>query len=269
MKKTVWSLCLLCGLSAAVQAQSEAVGINTENPQGVLHIDGASSPGTVNSPQGPVSGEQAVDDVVIDEAGRMGIGVAVPPAARVDILSGAPGGALRIQDGTQGEGKALVSDAYGAASWTLMPYNSILWYAALYLEGNHSYNSVYDVRPVRAYTGSFISSATGGSSVSAASGTITVPFKGKYRIQLVCGYHLNRGETNYKGTAVLRVGAEDRRSITTWGISPSNGASHLVVGLFNLEANDVLSLHLDQRETYSANAVLIPIFMVELLQLTE
>ena len=104
MKRLALSACLLCGFSAAAQTQPASVGIQTENPQGVLHIDGGAT------------ASQPSDDVVIDTSGRLGVGV-LAPAAKVDIYAAAQGGALRIQDGTQGGEKALISDAGGTAAW--------------------------------------------------------------------------------------------------------------------------------------------------------
>ena len=43
MKTLTLSVCLLCGLAATAQTQPASVGIQTENPQGVLHIDGGST----------------------------------------------------------------------------------------------------------------------------------------------------------------------------------------------------------------------------------
>ncbi|MEF9477834.1 hypothetical protein OWR28_09120 [Chryseobacterium sp. 1B4] len=47
---------------------------------------------------------------------RVGLGTAVP-AARLDINNGAIPGAIKITDGTQGEGKVLVSDSNGIGTW--------------------------------------------------------------------------------------------------------------------------------------------------------
>jgi hypothetical protein len=266
MKKIVWTLCLLCGLLKAAQAQTEAVGINTENPKGVLHIDGASTPATVNPPAGDVSAFQASDDVVVDTAGRIGAGV-IAPAAKVDMYATAPGEALRIKDGTQGDGKVLVSDADGTATWTLMPNGGIWWYAALYMEGAFVHNTAYAVRPVTGYTAAFVSSASEGS-VSATAGTITVPFQGIYRITLNLGYNSNRA-SDYKATAVLRVNNASRWTPTVWGVGYHYGTGQFFVGLLNLNGNDVISLALDQTLNYSATAILPQTFMVELMQLTE
>lgn len=64
------------------------VGINTQNPLGVFHLDGKN-----NTPVGGAS--NVIDDVVITDAGNVGIGT-VTPQARLDLQ-----GTLRIADGTQ------------------------------------------------------------------------------------------------------------------------------------------------------------------------
>jgi hypothetical protein len=50
------------------------VGINTENPQGVFHIDA----GGDNEQTGSPLPEQQLNDVVVDNLGKMGIGTAFP-----------------------------------------------------------------------------------------------------------------------------------------------------------------------------------------------
>jgi len=47
---------------------------------------------------------------------RIGLGTAAP-STRLDIESGTVPGAIKIADGTQGEGKVLVSDADGIGTW--------------------------------------------------------------------------------------------------------------------------------------------------------
>jgi hypothetical protein len=54
---------------------------------------------------------QAADRMVIDVAGRVGIGL-TNPTATLHVL-----GTMRIEDGTQANGKVLTSDASGNASW--------------------------------------------------------------------------------------------------------------------------------------------------------
>lgn len=48
---------------------------NTVSPKSVFHIDGASTTATGNPATGSVTDALAVDDVVIDNSGNVGIGV--------------------------------------------------------------------------------------------------------------------------------------------------------------------------------------------------
>ncbi|NDW10571.1 hypothetical protein [Dysgonomonas sp. 520] len=103
MKKS--SLVLLIFL--AVTALKAQVGVNTESPQGVFHIDAArNTSGNTN----------VADDVVVDAQGRVGVGTNVPQT-KVDIRSSTQGGGFRLQDGSQADGRVLTSDASGNAKW--------------------------------------------------------------------------------------------------------------------------------------------------------
>lgn len=78
------------------------VGINTENPVGVFHID----------PKADTNGSVGTgDDLVIDAAGNVGIGT-IAPQAKLDI-----NGNIVIKDGTEANGRVLVSDSDGVGSW--------------------------------------------------------------------------------------------------------------------------------------------------------
>lgn len=87
------------------------VGINTENPQGVLHID---SKGDTNG------STNTSDDVIVNSDGNLGVGL-LSPAAKVEPLNNGTTPLMRIVDGTQGVGKILRSDDDGNASWVNMP----------------------------------------------------------------------------------------------------------------------------------------------------
>lgn len=106
-KITITVLLLAIGNTSAF-AQ---IGINTSNPQAPLHVDG----GRDNSLTGVPTTAQQANDFVVTAAGNVGIGT-VTPSTKVDIIS-STAGALKIADGTQGDGKILVSDANGVATW--------------------------------------------------------------------------------------------------------------------------------------------------------
>lgn len=107
MKKKILLLMGILSIGILLYAQ---VGINTQSPQSLVHIDG----------KGDTSGSNNItDDVVINNQGNIGIGV-LSPTAKVHIsTSGTP--AMRIVDGTQGLDKILRTDVNGNASWVKKP----------------------------------------------------------------------------------------------------------------------------------------------------
>ena len=264
MNKRILSAFLLCGLAAAT-AQGQ-IGIQTVNPKGALHIDGASSPATVNPATGDVSGLQASDDVIINNKGQIGIGL-LEPAARVDILSDSPpGGALRIQDGTEGEGKFLFSDNKGVGSWAFLATGS--WYAALYDGDTLDYTATQGYREHEVYADSLLFSGNE-ESVDAAAGTITVPYTGKYRISITLYWDSDRtsGTTPYITRTILRVNGIDRKTYSYWGTRGGMGGSVCsFIDIRELGEGDVLKLATDETLPNSANKAQASLFMVELLQ---
>lgn len=107
---------ILIGLFFAFTANAQ-VGVNTNNPQQVFHIDGKSSSSTTNPSSGAPTAAQQVDDVVITKQGYIGIGTSAP-TKRVEIYSSTPG-AIKITDGTQGDEKVLMSDGEGVGTWQM------------------------------------------------------------------------------------------------------------------------------------------------------
>ncbi|NDW09431.1 hypothetical protein [Dysgonomonas sp. 520] len=90
-------------LTATLNAQ---VGINTENPQGIFHIDGKrNTNGNTN----------VSDDVVVDTEGRVGIGTNVPTNKLSIHTTGANTG-LYLPNGAA-SGKVLTSDTQGNGVW--------------------------------------------------------------------------------------------------------------------------------------------------------
>ncbi len=105
MKKFI----ILSGLLMSALAFSQ-IGINTANPQGAVHVDGAKdNPATGN----PTVAQQA-NDFSVTPSGNVGIGT-ITPSTKIHINS-TSSPAVRIVDGTEGPGKVLVSDASGNAT---------------------------------------------------------------------------------------------------------------------------------------------------------
>ncbi|WP_294309442.1 hypothetical protein [Chryseobacterium sp. sg2396] len=92
------------------------VGINTTNPLGILHIDGAKD----NPASGSPTIIQQANDIVTTAEGRLGLGT-ITPTTRLELSNGNINGAIKITDGTQGTGKVLTSDANGLGTWQNIP----------------------------------------------------------------------------------------------------------------------------------------------------
>ncbi|MGJ1422317.1 hypothetical protein ACR79T_22050 [Sphingobacterium spiritivorum] len=81
---------------------AQQTGINTKNPQAVLHLDAKKD----NSPA-----IQEADDFVVTSSGNVGIGT-ISPTHKLDIR-----GKIQIRDGDQQAGSVLTSNASGLAEW--------------------------------------------------------------------------------------------------------------------------------------------------------
>lgn len=108
MKTTLFTISALLFASLA----HSQVGINTQNPRQMFHVDGQKdNPATGN----PTTAQQS-NDVVLTAAGRIGIGT-TNPSTKLEINNGTTAGAIKIVDGTQAESKVLMSDENGVGTW--------------------------------------------------------------------------------------------------------------------------------------------------------
>lgn len=107
--KTKIMIVLFCVTYGVLMSQ---VGINTANPQSLLHIDGLKD----NNLTGIPTIVQQLNDFSITNSGNVGIGT-TNPVIKLEINNGTVNGSVKIIDGTQGEGKVLTSDADGLATW--------------------------------------------------------------------------------------------------------------------------------------------------------
>lgn len=96
---------LLMGICVCNFLQAQ-VGVNITNPQGVFHID----------PLGDTVGaNNGSDDIIVLNNGNVGVGT-LSPSTKLHIKS-STAGAIRIEDGTEGLGRVLTSDAQGVGRW--------------------------------------------------------------------------------------------------------------------------------------------------------
>ncbi|NDW09083.1 hypothetical protein [Dysgonomonas sp. 520] len=112
MKRNLTVLLLILSVTIA----KSQVGINTENPQGIFHIDGQrNTSGNTNFS----------DDVVVDTLGRVGVGTN-SPQTKVDIRAATAGAGFRLQDGTQSVDRVLTCDANGNGRWAASGIQTVL-----------------------------------------------------------------------------------------------------------------------------------------------
>lgn len=98
------------------------VGINVKVPQGVFHID----------PKSDTNGSSGIaDDVIVLANGNVGIGTTNPEVKlhiKTEGTVSNPLSGFRLEDGNQGLGKVLTSDASGLATWMTLVYSDAISY---------------------------------------------------------------------------------------------------------------------------------------------
>lgn len=257
MTKSIIFILSACIYSLASVAQ---IGINTDNPKTLVHIDGASSAATTNPPTGTISGLQASDDVVVSADGRIGIGT-LTPSARLDILSPTPG-ALRVADGSQRSFRMLISDSNGVLSWTSAMGT---WFASLTGTFPSVFETTFIMKPITGYSQAVISDA-GAGAVNATTGIITVPYTGYYRITLGGHWGCSRtGAGLYKIRPHIYVNGGYQAVFQVVGNS-SDGLSPTFIKIMHFNANDNVMVYNDQRGNDNANQTDQVFFDVEYIE---
>lgn len=108
MKKKILTAITVVSFISITHSQ---VGINTTNPQGIFHIDGAKD----NPAAGTPSVLAQANDFIVTASGNVGIGT-TSPTRKLEVVS-TTSPSLRINDGSQQAGYYLISDANGNGSW--------------------------------------------------------------------------------------------------------------------------------------------------------
>ena len=258
MKKNIIIIIIGCIISQLGMAQ---IGVNTDNPKTLLHIDGRSSAATTNPATGAVSALQASDDVVVTSDGRIGIGT-LTPSAKIDILSSTPG-ALRIIDGSERSFRMLVSDNNGVLSWTSAMGT---WFASMNGKFPLIYETTYIMKPIKGYSESVISSPTEGA-VNVSTGEITVPYKGYYRVTIGGHWGTNRTGANvYVIIPYVYINGAPSANFIAVGAHSNYGLSPTFITVLPFNANDKVMVYNDQRWATSANVVDQIFFDIEYIE---
>lgn len=216
------------------------VGINTQSPHGLLHID---SRGDTNN------NLNISDDVVIDQHGNIGVGT-TNPQRKLEIISSTPG-AIRIADTSEGVTKVLTSNSTGAATWV----NIIGSWNASLTGGNLPYTQTTALRKIN-FTGGTISKPNIGS-IHIANGSITIPYTGTYRLTLFGTSLMNRAN----GYFIAGYYSVTKNDSSIWGphslgytqISSSPYVSYYSFAY--LLENDVLNVYSIENSVGYANGV--------------
>lgn len=221
------------------------IGINTENPQALLHIDGASTPATTNPSSGTITDAQALDDIVITNDGNIGIGT-LSPSAKVSIVTTGSVKGISIIDGTEGANKVLVSDDNGIGKWSYMAgsWMAILNAAAeIIVEPNKLGNFDF-----KYYASGLLSNPSQGA-IDIVNGVITVPISGYYKITIFASI-VNNSNIQNDNYYQISLGIKINGMVSNWNpcsYSLQNyGNSSSFSTMIELKANDVISGYLDR-----------------------
>ena len=236
MKKIVL---LIMGLFFIGLMQAQ-VGINTQSPQGLLHIDS----------RGDTNGSlNASDDVVVNKYGNTGVGT-INPQKKLEIISSTPG-AIRIADTSEGVTKVLTSSSTGAVTWV----NIIGSWNASLTGGNLPYTTTTASRKIN-FTGGTISKP-GVGSINIANGSITIPYTGAYRLTLFGTSLMNRAS----GYFIAGYYAVRKNTSSIWGphsLGHTQISSSPYVSYYSfayLSQNDVLDVYSIENSVGYADAV--------------
>lgn len=187
------------------------VGINTQNPQGIFHIDGAKD----NALAGVPTTAQQYDDFLVTNTGRLGLGTN-SPTVKLEINTNSVNGGIRILDGTQASGKVLTSDANGVGTWQ----NISAWSTA----GNNN----IDATAINSLGTKFIGTTDGHSFVVKTNNTLAAYIGSTVQDNL--SYGINAGVSTSTGNYNIFIG-------NNAGSQNVQGSSNVMVGPYAGNAN--------------------------------
>lgn len=186
------------------------VGVNTSNPQGMFHIDGAKDNPNIGLP----NITQQTNDIVITAVGNMGLGT-ISPTAKLDIETGGtpavPIAGLKLVDGTQRNNLVLTSDDNGLAKWQPI---AIPFYT-------------------KTFTGSFTLPANTGTGLGIGSVRYTGQYldlpPGKWAINLIFGMSFPSQASYTQGTNFVRFRLEDSTGNYDANVIPGNVSADAIL----------------------------------------
>lgn len=218
-------------------------GINTDTPSAELDIVSKGNTGATKALE--INNSSSTEMITVLNNGNVGIGNTTP-SVKLDINNGTVAGAIKITDGTQGEGKVLTSDANGLASWSATAVTS------LYILSSNVYvpNGPSDFRvtthPVPGVTAGsnerFLLNTNANITNLNPAGTFTsspagfsykIPVNGLYRITLYVDVGVTGSRINinaYRGTSVVKSNGD---------VTPG-GVASTMINIWNLQAGDIV-----------------------------
>lgn len=171
--KVINFISYIVSLACSVFIVCGQVGVNTNNPLGVFHLDAKGD--NVNVP----SVTQLANDIVVTEDGNIGIGIL--PQDQLHIKANAGQKGFMLNDGNEYSGGVLKSDAGGFATWAGYAYGSSF---ALYTLRNTAFDFDGDYQQLGDDPSTTLDF---NSTINNSTGTIQSLFlpKGKYLIFLL------------------------------------------------------------------------------------
>ncbi|QYN50120.1 MULTISPECIES: hypothetical protein [Apibacter] len=114
MKNIYLTICILLLATGIGISQEKGIGINTENPQAIFHIDAKKDNGDIPNPVNTSDDVVFTRDTIIPYYGKVGVGK-INPDVSLDV-----NGNIRLEDGHETNANILVStDSLGNAKWVV------------------------------------------------------------------------------------------------------------------------------------------------------
>lgn len=151
------------------------IGINTDEPKALFHIDASG-----NNSTAPITSRYD-DDVVITADGKIGLGT-ITPQQQLEIINGK----LTIRDGSQHDGYVLESNNVGVATWVPVKLNTVAIWQLSVAQRSYGTSIIYLNGTGTLIRNDFSAAIADNNSLNAQQvSTITIP-RGRYLIYPSC-----------------------------------------------------------------------------------